>query len=110
MAREVFGTHWVKLEVIGDDDTLQPDVVGLIEAARILTKDGFDVFPYTTEDLVVAERLLAAGCRCSCRGARRSAQAGTSKCLPHCARCGGISPASRWWSMPASGSRPMRPR
>ena len=63
MAREVFGTPWIKLEVIGEDDTLQPDVFGLTEAARILTSEGFQVFPYTTEDLVVAERLLEAGCR-----------------------------------------------
>src|SRR5437868_15320887 len=63
MAREVFGTAWIKLEVIGEDDTLQPDVFGLTEAARILCADGFEVFPYTTEDLVVADRLLAAGCR-----------------------------------------------
>ncbi len=63
MAREVFGTDWIKLEVIGDDDTLQPDVFGLVEAARILSAEGFKVFPYTTEDLVVAERLLEAGCR-----------------------------------------------
>jgi thiazole synthase len=63
MAREVFGTPWIKLEVIGEDDTLQPDVFGLVEAARILSGEGFAVFPYTTEDLVVAEKLLAAGCR-----------------------------------------------
>lgn len=63
MARELFGTTWIKLEVIGEADTLQPDVFGLVEAARILTEEGFDVFPYTTEDLVVAERLLEAGCR-----------------------------------------------
>jgi thiazole synthase len=63
MGREVFGTSWVKLEVIGDDDTLQPDVFGLVEAARILCREGFEVFPYTTEDLIVAERLLEAGCR-----------------------------------------------
>ena len=63
MGREVFGTSWVKLEVIGEDETLQPDVFGLVEAARILCKDGFEVFPYTTEDLSVAERLLEAGCR-----------------------------------------------
>lgn len=62
MAREVFGTDWVKLEVIGEGDTLAPDVFGLVEAARILTDDGFKVFPYTTEDLVAAERLLRAGC------------------------------------------------
>src|SRR3984885_8558064 len=63
MAREVFGTTWIKLEVIGEDDTLQPDVFGLVEAARILAADGFEVFPYTTEDLVVADKLLAAGCK-----------------------------------------------
>src|SRR5215469_486296 len=63
MAREVFGTPWIKLEVIGEDDALQPDVCGLVEAARILCGEGFQVFPYTTEDLVVAERLLEAGCR-----------------------------------------------
>jgi thiazole synthase len=63
MAREVFGTKWLKLEVIGEDDTLQPDVFGLVEAARILTADGFEVFPYTTEDLVVAAKLVDAGCQ-----------------------------------------------
>ena len=63
MAREVFGTPWIKLEVIGDADTLHPDVFGLVEAARILSADGFEVFPYTTEDLGVADRLLEAGCR-----------------------------------------------
>jgi thiazole synthase len=62
MARELFETDWVKLEVIANDDTLQPDVFGLVDAARALTADGFKVFPYTTEDLGVAERLLAAGC------------------------------------------------
>lgn len=62
MAREIFGTTWIKLEVIGEDDTLQPDVFGLVEAARILCAEGFNVFPYTTEDLVVADKLLAAGC------------------------------------------------
>ncbi|OHV65159.1 thiazole synthase [Mesorhizobium sp. LCM 4577] len=63
MAREVFGTSWIKLEVIGNHDTLQPDVFALVEAARILCEDGFTVFPYTTDDLVVAERLLEAGCK-----------------------------------------------
>lgn len=63
MARELFGTSWIKLEVIADDETLQPDVVGLVEAAAILVKDGFEVFPYTTEDLGVAQRLVDAGCR-----------------------------------------------
>lgn len=63
MAREVFGTSWIKLEVIGNHDTLQPDVFALVEAARILSEEGFDVFPYTTDDLVVGERLLEAGCK-----------------------------------------------
>lgn len=62
MAREVFATPWIKLEVIADADTLQPDVFGLVEAARILSGEGFQVFPYTIEDLGVAEKLLEAGC------------------------------------------------
>jgi thiazole synthase len=63
MAREVFETNWVKLEVIANDDTLQPDVFGLVEAAEVLCRDGFQVFPYCTEDMSVAERLLGAGCQ-----------------------------------------------
>lgn len=63
MAREVFGTLWIKLEVIGDTDLLQPDVFQLVEAARILSEDGFEVFPYTIDDPGVAERLVDAGCR-----------------------------------------------
>ena len=63
MAREMFETPWIKLEVIRDEDTLQPDVFGLVEAARVLGEEGFEVFPYTTEDLAVADRLVEAGCR-----------------------------------------------
>jgi thiazole synthase len=63
LARELFGTAWIKLEVIADNDTLQPDVVALVEAATILIKDGFEVFPYCTEDLSVALRLVDAGCK-----------------------------------------------
>ncbi len=62
MARELFDTDWIKLEVIGHADSLQPDVFGLVEAAEILCAEGFAVFPYTTEDLGVGERLLEAGC------------------------------------------------
>lgn len=62
MAREVFGTDWIKLEVIGHTDSLQPDVFALVEASRVLTEEGFKVFPYTTEDLIVGEKLLSAGC------------------------------------------------
>lgn len=63
MARELFGTPWIKLEVIANDDTLQPDLFGLVEAANTLCRDGFQVLPYTTEDLSAAERLVAAGCK-----------------------------------------------
>ena len=63
MAREVFATNWIKLEVIADSDTLHPDVFGLVEATRILAQDGFEVFPYTTDDIGVAEKLVEAGCR-----------------------------------------------
>jgi thiazole synthase len=62
MARELFGTSWIKLEVIANDDTLQPDLFGLIEAATVLCAEGFEVLPYTTEDLSAAERLVAVGC------------------------------------------------
>jgi thiazole synthase len=63
MARELFETPWIKLEVIANDDTLQPDLFGLVEAAEALGAEGFEIFPYTTEDLGAAERLMAAGCR-----------------------------------------------
>jgi thiazole synthase len=63
LARELFGTARIKLEVIADQETLQPDVIGLVEAATILIKDGFEVYPYCTEDLGVAMRLADAGCR-----------------------------------------------
>lgn len=62
MAREVFDTPWIKLEVIGNDDTLQPNIFALVEAAQELCQQGFHVFPYTTEDLIVAEKLIGAGC------------------------------------------------
>ena len=63
MARELFGTHWIKLEVVGDEYTLQPDPWELVVAARELAADGFEVFPYCTDDLVTCNRLLDAGCR-----------------------------------------------
>jgi thiazole synthase len=62
LAREAFGTGWVKLEVIGDEDTLLPDAVELLAAARELVDDGFTVLPYTTDDPVLARRLADAGC------------------------------------------------
>ena len=62
MARELLGTDWIKLEVIGHTDLLSPDVFQLVEAARELTAQGFRVFPYCTEDLSVCDQLLRAGC------------------------------------------------
>jgi thiazole synthase len=61
LGREVGLSEWVKLEVIGDPKTLYPDVVGLIEATRILVKEGFVVLPYTNDDLIVAKKLIDAG-------------------------------------------------
>jgi len=63
MAREVFNTNWIKLEVIGDQYNLQPDPFETVKAAEILIKEGFEVFPYTTDDLVVAKRLADVGCK-----------------------------------------------
>ncbi|MEM1388678.1 MAG: thiazole synthase [Pseudomonadota bacterium] len=62
MARDLFETDWIKLEVIGHGDTLQPDPFGLLEAAESLAAEGFQIFPYTTEDQVLGQRLLDAGC------------------------------------------------
>ena len=62
MAREVFGTNWIKLEVIGDQYNLQPDPFETVKAAEVLIKEGFEVFPYTTDDLVVATKLVDVGC------------------------------------------------
>jgi len=61
LAREALDTNWVKLEVIGDERTLWPDVAGTVEATRILVDEGFVVLPYTTTDLVTALRLEEAG-------------------------------------------------
>jgi thiazole synthase len=62
LAREAFETSWIKLEVIGDDRTLFPDAVELVEAAEILVNDGFTVLPYTNDDPILARRLEDAGC------------------------------------------------
>jgi len=62
MARELYDTPWIKLEVVGDEHTLQPDPFELVEAATQLVRDGFIVFPYCTDDLVTCRRLLDAGC------------------------------------------------
>ncbi len=62
LAREALGTDWVKLEVIGDERSLLPDVVELLDAAETLVERGFTVLPYTTGDPVVARRLVDVGC------------------------------------------------
>ena len=63
MAREIFQTSWIKLEVIGDDYNLQPDPFELVSAATSLVQRGFEVFPYCTDDLVLCQRLIDAGCK-----------------------------------------------
>jgi thiazole synthase len=62
LAREAFGTDWIKLEVIGDDRTLYPDAVELLDAAETLVGEGFTVLPYTNDDPILARRLEQAGC------------------------------------------------
>ena len=98
MARELFGTDWVKLEVIANDDTLQPDLFGLVEAAAALSSEGFEVLPYTTEDLSEAERLVA-----SCSPISRSSS------MPDSARL--RTPPRSWrWAMTACCSTPPSPK
>lgn len=63
MAREIFQTNWIKLEVIGDEETLQPDPFELIKAAEILLHDGFEVLPYCTDELILCEKLVSLGCK-----------------------------------------------
>jgi thiazole synthase len=62
VARELFGTNWIKLEVIGDNYNLQPDPFELVKAAKYLVNNGFEVFPYCTDDLVLCQRLVDCGC------------------------------------------------
>lgn len=62
LAREAVGTDWVKLEVIGDETSLLPDTIGLLDAADQLVRRGFVVLPYTTDDPVLARRLVDVGC------------------------------------------------
>jgi thiazole synthase len=62
IARELFDTDWIKLEVLGDSYNLQPDPFALLEATKILIDDGFKVFPYCTDDLVLCQKLADLGC------------------------------------------------
>lgn len=63
MAREIFETNRIKLEIIGDDYTLHPDPYGLLEATEKLIAKGFEVYPYMSDDLILAQRLVDAGCK-----------------------------------------------
>ena len=63
LSRELFDTSWIKLEVMGDEYNLQPDPFELIKAAKILINEGFEVFPYCTDDLVVCQTLVDSGCQ-----------------------------------------------
>lgn len=63
ISRELFETNWIKVEVFGDAYTLQPDPWELLKATKILSEKGFVVFPYCTEDLILAQRLVDAGCK-----------------------------------------------
>lgn len=62
MARELFETDWIKLEVLGDSFNLQPDPFALLEATKTLIADGFKVFPYCTDDLILCQKLADLGC------------------------------------------------
>jgi thiazole synthase len=62
LARDAFETDWIKLEVIGDDRTLLPDPIGLVEAAEVLVDDGFTVLAYSNDDPILAARLESIGC------------------------------------------------
>lgn len=62
LARELFETDWIKLEVLGDSYNLQPDPFALVEATKVLMAEGFKVFPYCTDDLVLCQKLADLGC------------------------------------------------
>lgn len=62
LSAEVFNTKWIKLEIIGDDYTLHPNIVELLRATEVLIKDGFTVFPYCTDDVIVCHELVNLGC------------------------------------------------
>lgn len=62
LSRELFETDWIKLEVLGDSYNLQPDPFALLEATKVLIADGFKVFPYCTDDLVLCQKLVDLGC------------------------------------------------
>ena len=81
LAREALDTDWVKLELIGDRETLYPDVVQLVEAADTLTKDGFKVLPYCNDDPIVCRR-LGRGRLCCGHAPGRADRFGQGHCQP----------------------------
>jgi thiazole synthase ThiGH ThiG subunit len=105
MARELFDTPWIKLELIGDDYTLQPDTLHLVDAASQLIRDGFRVLPYWC----CASGWSTWVARPSCRGPRRSVPAGVPSIRMRCNCCANASTCRCWW-MPASGCRRMPAR
>ena len=110
MAREVFATDLIKLEVIGDEINLQPDPFGLVEAAAELTKRGFKVFPYCTDDLVLCRRLLDVGCEVLMPWAAPIGTGQGPRNPEHSANFGSDCPMSPSSSTPVSVSRHTRAR
>ena len=88
LAREVGLSNWVKLEVIGDEKTLFPDNFGLLEATRILVKEGFVVLPYTNDDVVAARKLIERRARGNALAATSSAPDWACRTPSICGFCG----------------------
>ena len=108
LAREAFETDWIKLEVIGDDRTLFPDAVELLDAAETLVAEGFTVLPYTNDDPILARRLEEAGCAAVMPlGSPIGSGAGIRN--PTTSRSSPSAPRSRSSSTPASAPPPMPP-
>jgi thiazole synthase ThiGH ThiG subunit len=106
MARELFETNLIKLDVIGDEINLQPDPFGLVEAAVELVKRGFQVRPYCTEDWVLCRRLMDIGCEVLMPWAAASEPARDGATPVLCVSCVSARHRFRWSSMRVSGCRP----
>src|SRR4029453_36700 len=106
LARELFETNLIKLDVIGDEINLQPDPFGLVEAAVELVKRGFQVRPYCTEDWVLCRRLMDIGCEVLMPWAAASEPARDGATPVLCVSCVSARHRFRWSSMRVSGCRP----